>query len=157
MADVKFRRIRGRVIPILQKDRAVTTAAVGAVGAVAGTLAIKHNPDAPKKGQSRGWKYGAFGMQFLSGAVSALPLKGARGLALGLGASFGLDAAAAGAAWKSVEGVRGGKEKQLKEFGKTQATGVAIGYTTFGAGLLANPAVRAKLMKWGAKILTRGK
>jgi hypothetical protein len=152
MAQIRFRRIRGKIIPI--KVKAATAAAGAGVGAGAGYLASRSADKKPNPTQQSVLKYTGYGLAAAAGAIGGFPVKSLKGFAKLAGVSFGVDLAANAASVASLKGIKGKKAK-AQEFAKQQAVQFGLGYTTFGAGLLANKAFRRKALKLGKTIVKK--
>jgi hypothetical protein len=164
MAGVTFRRIGNRIVPIkdaanaIAKDPAkrkiASAVAVGAVG-VSSVSAATRKTEKKTNGPDKKFLALGYGLQIASGILSGYPFKGKAGLGLNVGGSFTTDVASTASFAKATASMRGTKKTKLKEYAKHQAIGTGIGYATFGATLLANPAVRSKLAQWGSKLILR--
>lgn len=153
MGAVKFRRIRGRIVPIVDhpvKRRALQAGAV-AVGGVSGAGMAMGDSGKKTKGPSKGFLALGYGFQVASGIISGLPSKGLKGFGANIAGSIGADTLSTLSFAKSVSNMKGTREQKLKVYAKHQAIGTGIGYGIFGAMLLRNPAVRASAMKWATR------
>ncbi len=159
MNGISFRRIRGRIIPIRKAasdlgkspvKRRIVKAGVAAVAVGAGALKATSSG---KSKLSRSFHLAAaYGLQVVSGAVSAIPTRGVARLSAALAGSVVADTLSTASFARAASLTEGSRRTKLKNFAKHQAIGTGVGYATFGAGLLANKNVRAKLASWGAKI-----
>lgn len=162
MGQVAFRRVGGRIIPIrnqssssMLKKKIAGAAAVSVVGATAGVAGATRTIEKKTKGPDKNFLALGYGLQVLSGIVSGFPFKGKAGIAMNIGGSIAADLGATAAMARSTASMKGSKREKIKAFAKHQAIGTGIGYAAFGGTLLANPAVRAKLLQWGSKIVLR--
>jgi hypothetical protein len=79
---------------------------------------------------------------------------GIKGAALGTGVSIGLDAASAASNVAAFRG-RGNRKERLKGLAKSQVVNTAIGWTAFGASLLASKKGREYALKGLRKVLRK--
>lgn len=144
---MQFFRRNGKIIPIRAKAAGMTAGAV-ATGAVA--IAASKSQAKPTE-HKKAFLAAGYGLQVLSGIVSGLPVKGAKGLGANFLASAGIDLASTSAFAKGTLGGSGSRKAKIKDYAKHQATGTALGYATFGATLLAQKSVRKAIFNWGMK------
>lgn len=163
---MRFIRVKGRVIPLRNKATEVLRNPIGrkaakasavAGASVMGIGAAITNSGKKSKEPSKFMLGLGYGLQVASGIISGLPARSGKAIALGIGSSIAADTASTAAFAKATSDTRGTKMQKLKQFGKHQAIGTTIGYTVFGATVLANPATRATIAKWTTKIFSRGK
>lgn len=155
MSGVKFRRIKGRIIPIFDhpiKRRVIQSGAV-AVGGVGGAGMAMKDSGAKTKGPSSGFLALGYGLQVASGVIAGLPSRGIKGVGANVLGSIGADTLSTLSFAKSVSHMKGSQSKKLKAYATHQAIGTGVGYGVFGAMLLKNPAARASVIKWTSKAL----
>jgi hypothetical protein len=146
--NVIFRRIKGRIIPIMQdpvKRRVVQGSAAAAVPALGLASVLRSQGKSEKP--SRAWLAAGYGLQVASGLVAGIPSRGAKGVAAAIAGSVALDLASTAAFTKSVSDIKGTKGQKIKEYAKHQTYGTALGYGVFGGTLVLNKQGRARFMK----------
>lgn len=156
--QIRFRRIRGRIVPF---GAAIST---GVVSATAGAIAVGLAPEksrlskrASKSSISPGALFGlGVGAQIASGLVSSAG-RSVKGAAIGLPASVGLDLLGTSLFAKAAHESSTSRREKLKKFAQYQSIGAGIGWAAFGGSLLADSKVRNKLLTLGRKIITRGR
>jgi hypothetical protein len=163
MNEIAFRRIGGRIVPIkkptgagkslVSRRVAKGVIATGLSAAAGGALLKPGNGKSPKPNR---FKLGlGYGLQVLSGAIAAAPVKGAARISAAIAGSVAADLSSSAMFASAIKDMRGDRSTKLKQFAKHQAIGTGVGYATFGAGLLANKSVRSKVIGWGSKIVRK--
>jgi len=136
-----FRRVNGRIIPILAK-----ASAAGAISAGTGLKLSKDKLSKENKSPNKLLQAAAIGASIGSAFISAFPIK-KLGFFGSQAASLGVDAIGTSLNAASVSKMSGSKKKKVKEFAKAEIRSAAIGYGAWGAMLLKNQNVRANIFK----------
>lgn len=160
MAEIRFRRIRGRVVPIKTgKALAVGRAVSGGVKTVKGAKAIaagaslgilKKSTVTPKRGlQALGFATSVAdgvlsGATFFGGGATSFFLGQGAGVALSLGSSAANAASYAG---------RGHKRARIRGAIRQEAINTVAGNAAFVGTMLAIPSSRRKLIEYGQKAI----
>lgn len=156
MANISFRRIRGRIVPIsgdaakklYQKGTLPIAAAKAGAGAIGSTIKkqpIKANEPLRALGFGAAIADGIF-----SGATLFSGIGGTKGFIAGQGISLGLSAGSTAANIASYAG-KGNLKGRGKAIARQEAINTVVGNAAFGATLLALPSSRRKIFEGAAK------